>query len=424
MDLASRLVRTTEAPGGPDRAGAVAEATVDLAVQLVAMDTVNPGLVPGAAGEAAAVDLLRVRLEAAGFDCDVVLPPGRPDRPSLLAQRPGRRRSGRPAHSARSLLLNGHLDTVGPGGMPDPYGARIEGDRRTGRLLGRGACDMKGGVAAIVVAAETVSRSDPDADLILALVADEEDASAGTEAVIARLAALERRPDAALVTEPTWLDLAVAHRGFAVVEVELRGRASHSSRAADGVNAVAHLGRLLTAVEEYDARLRARTAHPLLGHGTLLATVARGGSAPFSIPDAASAVVERRTLPGEEAEVALAEVQRILERLHAEDPALDATARLRLGRAAYEMSDARAAAALASLLAEGLVRAGRQEPARTGAPYWMESALWQAAGIPTVVCGPAGGGLHADDEWLDLAQLRAFAVSLTQAAETFTAVLP
>jgi acetylornithine deacetylase len=418
MDLASRLVTSTRVPAGRDQPHDIPEAAVDLAVQLVALDTVNPGLVPGAAGEAAAVHLLRRRLEAAGFACEVVTPAGRPDRPSLLAQRPDPRSSG------RSLLLNGHLDTVGPGAMTDPFGARVLGDRTTGRLLGRGACDMKGGVAGIVVAAEAVSRSDPGADLILALVADEEDASAGTESVLARLAELGRRPDACLVTEPTWLDLAVAHRGFAVVDVELRGRAAHSSRAEDGVNAVAHLGHLLTAVEEYDRRLRARTAHPLLGHGTLLATVAHGGSAPFSIPDAASAVVERRTLPGEEAEVALAEVQRVLERLHAEDPALDATARLRLGRAAYEMSDAPAAADLASLLAGGLVRAGRPEPARTGAPYWMESALWQAGGIPTVVCGPAGGGLHADDEWLDLAQLRAFAVALTHAAVAFTAPLP
>jgi acetylornithine deacetylase len=322
------------------------------------------------------------------------------------------------------LLLNGHLDTVGVGAMADPFGARIDGDRRTGRLLGRGACDMKGGVAGIVAAAEAVSRADPTADLVLALVADEEDGSIGVEAVLARLAELGLRPAACLVAEPTWLDLAVAHRGFAVVDVDFRGRAAHSSQAGDGVNAVAHLGRLLTAVEEYDVRLRARSPHPLLGHGTLLATVAHGGSAPFSVPDRASAVVERRTLPGEEPEVAVNEVERILDRLHHEDPGVDATCRLRLGRAAFEMSEAPAADSLARGLADALLRTGRPAPHRVGAPYWMESALWQAADIPTVVCGPAGGGLHADDEWLDLAQLRAFATALTQAAAAFAGGLP
>jgi acetylornithine deacetylase len=133
------------------------------------------------------------------------------------------------------------------------------------------------------------------------------------------------------------------------------------------------------------------------------------------------AVVERRTLPGEDAEVAVAEVQDILDRLQGNDETLNATCRLRLGRAAFEMGAAPAAADLAALLAQGLVEAGRPAPARTGAPYWMESALWQAAGVPTVVCGPAGGGLHADDEWLDLAQVRAFALALTAAARAFTA---
>jgi acetylornithine deacetylase len=415
MDLASRLV--TSHPTAPTPDG-IAEAAVDLAVDLVRLDTVNPALVPGAAGESAAVDLLRPRLEAAGFDCEVVIPPGRPDRPSLLARRL------QPDRNRRCLLLNGHLDTVGVGAMPDPFGGRIDGDRRSGRLLGRGACDMKGGVAGVVVAAETLGRTDPTADLVLALVADEEDASIGTETVIGRLAELGLRPDACLVTEPTWLDLATAHRGFAVVDVEFRGRAAHSSRAADGVNAVAHLARLLAAVEEYDGRLRARTAHSLLGHGTLLGTAAHGGSAPFTIPDSATAVVERRTLPGEDAEVAVEEVQRILDRLHAQDPAVDASCRLRLGRAAFEMGHAPAASDLAAALSEGLVNAGRPAPERIGAPYWMESAMWQAAGIPTVVCGPAGGGMHADDEWLDLAELRAFAVALAEAAARFVGRLP
>jgi acetylornithine deacetylase len=393
------------------RSEAIASAAVDLTVDLVRVDTVNPGLVPCAVGEAVAVDLLRRRLGAAGFECVVVTPS--PGRPSLVAHR-GRATGGRPC-----LLLNGHLDTVGTGAMPAPFSAAIAGDRATGRLMGRGACDMKAGIAGLVVAAEAVAAADPQACVWLALVADEEDASLGTEAVIGWLAERGMRPDACLVAEPTWLDLAAAHRGFAVVEVELRGRAAHSSRPAEGVNAVAHLGRLLHAVEAYDAELATREPHPVAGVGSLMATVAAGGLAPFSLPDRARAMIERRCVPGEPAAIAVREVEDIIAVLRAGDPAVDATVRPVLTREAWELDGSAASERLAGLMSGHLVRAGSPEPRRIGAPYWMESALWQQAGIPAIVCGPAGGGLHADDEWVDLAQVRCFAVALTGAAAEF-----
>ncbi len=357
--------------------------------------------------------LLAARLGAAGFDCEVICPPGQPDRPSLLATHGAR------AGSRKPLLLNGHLDTVGVAGMTDPFAARVVGDRRTGRLFGRGACDMKGGVAGIVVAAEAIAAARPDLPIALALVADEEHGSLGTDLVIARLREQDRLPAAALVAEPTWLDLAAAHRGFAVVEVELRGRLAHSSRPADGVNAVAHLGRLLRAVESFDAELAARAPHPVAGHGSLMATVARGGTAPFSLAANASAVIERRTVPGERAADAVGEVEALLDRLRSADQTVDASVRLVLAREAWELDGSAASSSLTELLAAALVEAGAPAPARVGAPYWMESALWQGAGVPTVVCGPAGGGLHAEEEWLDLAQLRAFTVALADAGRDF-----
>ena len=384
----------------------VAEAAVDLAVDLLRLDTVNPGLVPDAAGEASAVELLRSRLSDRGFDCRIVEPDGAPGRPSLLA-RHGRRTAGR-----RALLLNGHLDTVGVGAMSGPFDPRVEGGRETGRLYGRGACDMKAGVAGMVAAAEAAAAADPDAPVTLALVADEEDESLGTAAVIRLLAGQDDLPDACLVGEPTWLDLAVAHRGFAVVDVELRGVAAHSSRPTEGVNAVTHLGRLLAAVERADRALGRREPHPLLGHASLMVTAAHGGSAPFSIPDTAHAVVEKRTLPGEHAAAALAEVTALVDALRAEDPSVDATTRLRVSREAFEQDGSATTASLAVALADRLEAAGAPRPDRVGAPYWMESALWQRAGVPTVVCGPAGGGLHSDVEWVELAQLRAYAVAL------------
>src|SRR3954468_1860101 len=390
----------------------VADVAVELAVELVRIDSVNPALVPGAAGEGGIVDVLATRLAARGFEVEVVEAARGPRRPSLLAVARG-------AGGGRSVVLNGHLDTVGVAGMAEPFVGRVEGDRNTGRLLGRGACDMKGGVAAMVAAAEAVAARGTAGDVVLALVADEEHASSGTVAVIDRLA--PRLPDACLVGEPTSLDLAVAHRGYAVVEVTLSGRAGHSSQPELGVNAVTHLGRLLAAVEARDGALRAAPAHPLAGTGSLLATAASGGSSPFVLAQSARAVIERRTVPGEPRPCALQEVEDILRELHEADDSVHGLAVESLAREAWEHDPALPAGSdLARELEAALTTAGRP-PRRVGLPYWVESALWEAAGVPTIVCGPAGGGLHAADEWLDVAQLRAYAGALVAALTSFCA---
>jgi len=283
--------------------------------------------------------------------------------------------------------------------MDDPFSGRIEDDR----MYGRGTCDMKAGVAAMVVAAERAAESGHDGDVVLALVADEEHGSLGTAAALEHLAG--ELPDACIVGEPTWLDVIVAHRGFSAVAVELHGRAAHSSRPWDGVNAVTLLGRLLGAVEERDAQLTAGDPHPHAGHGSLMATVVQGGSAPFTLAARASAIVERRTIPGEPLDAGLREVEAILAQL-----GLPGECRQLVARDAWELSDAPAAQRLVELLGfEG----------RAGAPYWMESAMWESAGVPTVVCGPAGGGLHTDVEWVELAQLRAYEQALTALIPAF-----
>jgi acetylornithine deacetylase len=250
----------------------------------------------------------------------------------------------------------------------------------------------------MVVAAERAT--DADGDVILALVADEEHGSLGTAAVLEHLAG--RLPDACIVGEPTWLDVIVAHRGFSVVEVELHGRAAHSSRPYEGVNAVTLLGRLLGAVDARNDELAARDPHPYAGHGSLMATVARGGDAPFTLAARATALIERRTVPGEPLDAGLREVEAMLE-------GLDGECRLTIARDAWELSDA------ARELVELLPFKGR-----AGAPYWMESAMWEAAGVPTVVCGPAGGGLHTTVEWVELAQVRAYEEALTALIPAFT----
>lgn len=395
-------------PAPPTDAVGLGDAAVALTTDLVRQDSVNPGLVPGAAGEHGVAVRLADRLDAAGFAVTLVDVPGRPGRTSLVAVH---------GDGPRCVVLDGHLDTVGVEGMADPFSGRVV----DGRLLGRGACDMKGGVAGLVVAAEAVAAARPRGQVVLALVADEEDGSVGTPPVLEHLAAAGVRPDVCLVGEPTWLDLAVAHRGYAVVQVALTGRAAHSSRPADGVDAVAHLGRLLAAVADRDAALRTGPGHPLLGHGSLMVTVVHGGSAPFTVAAHAQAVVERRTLPGEDADAALDEVRELLAGIAAHDPRVGAQATAVLSRPAWEADADGPAARFAAHLADALPAAGAAAPSRVGAPYWMESALWQAAGVPAVVCGPAGGGLHGPDEWVDVAQLRAYPVAVATAVHRFLA---
>ncbi len=326
-----------------------AAAAVGLAVDLVRTDSVNPGLVPGAAGEGAVAGLLARRLERGGFDAAIVPAPGAPGRPSVVARHAG-------TGGGRSLLLNGHLDTVGVAGMASPFAGRVVGGRVRGRLLGRGACDMKAGVAAMVAAAEAAAAAGTAGDIVLALVADEEHASVGTEAVLDFLGG--RLPDACLV--------------------------------------------------------------PVAGPGSMMTTVAGGGTSPFVLADAAFAVVERRTVPGEAAAGALAEVESILSALRAGDPSVQAEASLMLSREAWEFDPAApAGAALSGMLAAALGARLGHVPGQIGAPYWMESALWQAAGVPTVVCGPAGGGMHAEDEWVGLPQVRAYADALVDTIGAF-----
>jgi acetylornithine deacetylase len=363
---------------------------VTLLGELVGIDSVNPGLVDGAVGEGPIVEHLRTRLRRSGFAATVVTPHGHDDRPSLVAVPPGR--PDRP-----TVVLNGHLDTVGVAGMPEPFSPRTQGDR----LYGRGAADMKGGVAALVAAAEQLVAQGAPVRPVLALVADEEDASLGTEAVIAALSGLGVRPDACVIAEPTDLARCRSLRGFAVVRVTFTGRAAHSSQPELGVNAVTHLGRLLRAVDERAPSVRE-------SGGELLVTAARGGRSPFVVPDQAECLVELRTAPGRLSADALNDVRALLR------PEWQAEAGLLGHRDGWRLDQAGPAAALAARLDDQLGTGSTFD-----APYWMEAPLWQQV-CPTLVCGPSGGGLHAADEWVDLGQVRALATALVAVLTDWT----
>ncbi|MEP7117168.1 MAG: M20/M25/M40 family metallo-hydrolase [Acidobacteriota bacterium] len=361
--------------------------TVDrLLRDLVAIDSVNPSLVPGAAGEAAIALRLVHEFEAIGLHVEVQeVAPGRPNVVATLEGRvPG-----------CSLMLCGHVDTVGVAGMAAPF-TPVELD---GQLHGRGAQDMKSGVAAMIDAVRVVAGSGGLAAgrVVVACVVDEEHSSIGADALVTRW-----RADAGVVTEPTDLDIAVAHKGFEWAEVETVGVAAHGSRPAEGVDAILQMGRVLLALQELDGRLQAGARHARLGTASLHASLIEGGRELSSYPDRCALQLERRTLPGEAPNVLAAEVDAILTRLAAADPAFKARARAVFGRPPYEVDAAHPLPVALGVAA----RAAGCRANTIGMSFWTDAAVLGEAGIPSVLFGPAGAGLHGVDEWVDLASVR------------------
>jgi acetylornithine deacetylase len=355
-----------------------------LVCELVAIESVNPDLVATGGGESKIAAFVAAWLAAEGLAVQVVEPvPGRASVIGVLAG----------AGGGTSLMLNAHIDTVGAGGMKNPFVPVV----REGRVYGRGAYDMKGSLAAIMITAREAKKLKLHGDVIIAAVADEEVASIGTAAVLKRVEA-----DAAIVTEPTEMRLCLAHKGFAWLEVETRGVAAHGSRPDLGVDAIAHMGQILTGVLELDRRLRAGRGHLLLGTGTIHASLVEGGQELSTYPARCVVTLERRTVPGEDGASALREVEALIEAARGEDPALEASARLLLERPPSQLgADSFVTEAVEKAATEVL---GRQ-PEVIGVAYWMDMALSNAVGIPTVAFGPSGEGAHADVEWVDLASL-------------------
>ncbi|HEX7306768.1 ArgE/DapE family deacylase [Lentzea sp.] len=351
----------------------------DLLARLVAIDSVNPDLVPGGRGEREIADFCARWFAERGFE--VHLLERRPGRPSLVAVKKG---SG----GGKSLMLNGHIDTVGLAGYDgDPLLPEV----RDGRMFGRGTFDMKGGVAAMMVAAARAENL--RGDVIVACVADEEHGSSGTAEVLERFTA-----DAAIVTEPSHLEVTLAHKGFVWLDVVVEGRAAHGSRPELGVDAIAKAGHFLVALEQLGHDLAAGPRHHLLGTGTVHASVISGGEEASTYPSSCRITVERRTVPGESPQRVEDELRAVLDRLHDTVPDFRATLTRGLARDPFEADpDAEIVRTLiANLGAPPVIRAE---------PFWTDCALLDAAGIPCLLFGVDGAGAHAATEHIDLASL-------------------
>lgn len=355
---------------------------------LVAIDSINPDLVTGVAGEGAIAAFISRWMEAAGLE--VQLDETLPGRPSVVG-------IARGTGGGRTLLLNGHMDTVGVAGMSEPFRPRLE----NGRLYGRGAYDMKGGLAACLVAAAEAVRRQLRGDVIVAAVADEEYAGLGTLSIAGRY-----RADGAIVAEPTELQLVVAHKGFLWLEVETEGVAAHGSRPHLGVDAIVKMGGVLAGLDQLADGLGRRPQHPLLGPPSIHASTISGGGEWSTYPDRCALAIERRLLPGETGDAAEAEVRAIVDRLAAIDPAFRAVVRRVLERVPLETGLDAAILGVVRQAAEGVLG---QPITPTGVSFWTDAASLHNAGIPTVLFGPSGEGAHAAVEWVDVASVRACA---------------
>jgi acetylornithine deacetylase len=372
----------------------VRDELTDLASRLVAIDSVNPDLVPGGAGEGEIAAFVAAWCEGHGLEtrADEIAP----SRWNVVA-------IARGSGGGKTLMLNAHMDTVGHAGMERGLDPHVE----DGRLYGRGAYDMKTSLAALLLAGVEATRLGLRGDVVLCAVADEEVASIGTAATAGSVHA-----DAAIVTEPTEERVAVAHRGFVWLEVETTGVAAHGSLPDLGVDAIAKMGHVLVGVEELDRSLRAAPSHDLLGSGSLHASLVEGGVELSTYPDRCLLQLERRTIPGESAEAVAAELQAIVDRAAAADTDFRAEVRASFVREPFEVD--RGEAVVQSVVRHAGAALGR-EPELVGVPFWADAAILSASGIPTVVYGPAGEGAHADVEWVDLE-------SAARCAETYLAV--
>jgi acetylornithine deacetylase len=359
---------------------------IRLLCDLVAVNSVNPSLVAGAPGEREIAGVVADAMRRGGVDVELRdAAPGRPNVVGILeGKRPG-----------RTLMLCGHTDTVGVAGMRDPF-TPIE---RDGKLYGRGAQDMKSGVAAMIDAAIVLARDGFDAGrLIVAAVVDEEHSSIGADALVATTTA-----DAAIVTEPTHGEVVIAHKGFVWSEITFRGRAAHGSRVDEGVDAITAAGPALVRLRALDTTLGV-IEHPLLGRGSVHASLIAGGTELSSYPGECVLSLERRTLPGETAASVEAEIAGLI-------AGSEASARTLLVREPFAIDPE------AEIVR--LVRSAAGDAPVAGAPYWTDAAFIAAAGIPTVLYGPAGAGAHADEEWVSVTSVERVTETLIAVARAF-----
>jgi acetylornithine deacetylase len=373
----------------------VSRSLEELLGALVACDSTNPGLVAGGAGEAAVAALIVQELALAGLE--VELSDALPGRPNVVGRLRGT--GGGPV-----LMLCGHTDVVAaPASLFTP---RV----RDGRMFGRGTSDMKGGLAAALLAARALAADPPAGDLVVAAVADEEWRSAGAEALLRTT-----RADAAIVLETTGLDIVTEHGGFAWFELESTGSEAAGDDTENGRDAIAYLGAALSEIAALDRRLARGPAEPYGRPSVHVGTVA-GGAQLSAWPGRAVAAVERCLTARERPDDVRAELADVATRARAREPELELELRELLMRPGTTLA---ASHPIVTALAQAFRGVAGRAPLLRGDMGWMDSGVLSEGGIPSIVFGPIGGGEHTDQEWVELASIALCADVLVAAARSF-----
>ena len=353
------------------------ESVQELLQQLVRIPSVNPTIAPNeGTGERAIAEFARAWLDQRGVRAWIdELAPGRCNAVSETG-----------AGNGATLVGCAHIDTVQTDGMTiPPFEARVD----DGRMYGRGSYDMKGGVAAVMAAAAALAETGVRGKFMTALVADEEYASIGAQDFVRRY-----RADACVVTEPTargMQELVTAHKGFVWLEIVTGGRAAHGSRWEEGRSAIAAMAAIIGALDEFDRNVLRQRTHPLVGPASMHSALITGGSGLSTYAAECRLRVERRTIPGEDPDRVIAEIQQL-----ASD---NAHVELILARPPLEAPDS---SPIVSCARDAIRKVTGTDPPNAGVAYWMDAALFAEAGIDTVNFGAQGDGAHAAVEWVDV----------------------
>jgi acetylornithine deacetylase len=358
------------------------------------MPSVNPSLAPSEAhGEAAIAEMASAWLNTHGVRAwTEEAAPGRPNAVGELGD-----------GSGPTLVLCAHLDTVSTEGMTiEPFEPRIE----NGRVYGRGSYDMKGSAAAMMSAAAALADMPLAGRVMLALVADEEYASLGAADFVRR-----HRADACIVTEPSEGRLILGHKGFVWIDIVTAGRAAHGSRWDLGISAIGRMARIVAALEEFDRHELRRRTDPLVGPASMHCALIQGGSGLSTYAPECRLKIERRTIPGETPEQAEQEIRDLIAAIGEE-----ATVSRFFDRPPLTCDPQ---SPIARAVRDSVSHVTGRVPADAGVAYWMDAAIFAAAGIPTVNYGTSGAGAHEAVEWVDLDSVVTCARVLVESAVRF-----
>jgi len=365
--------------------------------EMVKINSVNPGLAADGPGEREMAHYLGDRMRELGMDVSLYeIAPKYWNAVGLL----------KGAGQGKTLMLTGHMDTVGIGGMTDAFSAEI----RDGKLYGRGSLDMKAGLAAILAAVKALRKAGirPAGDVYVAGAADEEYLSKGSEQLAAAYHA-----DGVVVAESTGLGIVRAHKGFIWFEVTTTGRAAHGSDYENGVDAILAMGRFLAELEQLITKQQSLPPAPLLGPPSLHASLIKGGTELSTYPPSCSVTLEWRTIPGQTEDQLRGKLQGIIDRLHAQDERFAAEVKTLFTRHPFEVAED---APVVQCVREQAQKVLGQAPDFYGMGGWADTSLFERAGMQALMFGADGSGAHADVEYVGLD-------SVYQTAQIFAEVI-